>query len=420
MSLLSPTIKKFSNNCHLDVSNPRAILNRFLALQVNATSWERTYNHATRNDGGKDLSRFKYDSKAGIVDAYARVENCHKFKASLWRDLFQGATISKELTEDKCVKQRLSAFYDFVSKIVDPIDSKMTTSGKLMLFFLMNTKQKNLRSLIYDSDLGLGLNRGQQNTLYARMSEYTLKEDSDMNLAKEIGTLISYMKLPVGDQNSELHINLRMPLSEMDVVPKQIKSARIRGNKSDQVVYNIKPSRAEGWNAARELVLGENAAVKGCKERMRLRFAPNKDLARQLIFSVVSSDPKHWAQAPTIKNGNLALAKKVRDSASEISADDWTGLLKVLGYGETKHAAKTADCIAFFQHLAKAIPQSNRKHWSSKDLIQMFVTAHLPNWQQQWKANWALNPTIERAVQRYISEQPVPSDEFIKVLAEGI
>jgi hypothetical protein len=418
MSLLSPTIKKFSDNCKLDVSNPRAILNRFLTLQVNATSWEHTYNHATKNDGGKTLSRFKYDSKAGIVDAYTRLENCHKFKASLWKELFQGATISKELIQDKCVKQKLSAFYDFVSKIVDPIDSKMTMGNKLMLFFLINTKQKNLRSLIYDSELGLGLNKGQQNTLYARMSEYTLKEDSDMNLAREIGTLISNMKLPAGDEHSKLHIDLRMPLSEMPIVPKQAKPAvRTRGNK---VVFNIKPSRAEGWNAARELVLGENAAVKGCKEKMKLRFAPNKDLARQLIFSVVSSNPKHWAQVPTIKNGNLALAKKVRDSASEISTDDWAGLLKVVGYGDTRYAAKTEDCVAFFQHLAKAIPQSKRKHWSSKDLIQMFVTAHLPNWQQQWKANWTLNPIIERAVQRYISEQPVPSDEFIKVLAEGI
>ena len=420
---LSSVVKKFANNCKLDVSNPKAILNRFLTLQVNAASWEHTYGHATKEDGGKDLSRFKYDAKNGVINAYVRMENCHKFEASVWRKLFQGATISEKLMGDDGVKQKLAVFYDFVAKVVDPINSHMTVDKKLMLFFLMNTKKKNLRNLIYDSELGLGLRREQKSTLYTQMSEYNMKDDTTGSLAKEIGTLIAQMELPVGANNSGLHMDLKMPLGKaVTTTNTDVGSTNISRECENKIVYNIKPSRAEGWDDAKELVLGENSAIKLCKKQMKLRFAPNKDLAHQLIFSAISPNPNHWMRGSGVplQNGKLALATQVRDSMSEMDSKDWTGLLKVVGYGDTKHAAKSANCADFFQHLAKAIPQAKRKYWTSKDLVQMFVTAHLPNWQQHWKENWEFNPNVERAVKRYIHEHPVPSDEFVQALAEGI
>ena len=290
---LSETIRKFCNNCKLDKNDPKTILNRFLTLQVDVTSWEHTYGHSTRGDGGKNLARFKYEAAKGAIDAYARTENCHKFSASLWRELFEGAKISNKLRGDVNVAQKLAMFYDFEAKVLKPIDSKMPIDKKLMLFFLMNTKKKNLRNLIYDKDLGLGLKRGQQNTLYTRMSEYEMKEDSKMNLAKEIGTLIANLELPAAVKHSKLHVDLQMEPKKVGVpIPEKTNA---RGARDQKVVFNIKTHRAEGWDAAKELALGENPAVQQCKQKMKLRFAPNKDLARQLVFSAITPEHKYWS-----------------------------------------------------------------------------------------------------------------------------
>lgn len=415
---LSDEVRKFADNCKLDKDDPKAILNRFLTLQVNATSWEHTYGHSTRGDSGKSLSQFKYEAVKGAVEAYARTENCHKFGASLWRDLFKGAKISDKLSGDKDVAQKLAVFFDFGAKVLDPIDSNMPMDKKLMLFFLLNTKQKNLRNLIYDSDLGLGLNRGQQNTLYTRMSEYEMREDTKMNLAKEIGTLISQLELPCATKHSKLHVDLQMvPKKASQSVSEKVESSR--GSGDQKAIFNIKTHRAEGWTDAKELALGENPVIQQCKQKMKLRFAPNKDLARQLVFSAITPDHKHWSTHEQLTNGRLALATQVKESLSDIDPQNWSNLIKVVGYGETKYAAKSDSCVDFFQHLADAIPASKRNNWTSKDLVQMFVTAHLPNWQQHWKENWDFDPKIERAVKRYIHEHPVPSEEFVNALSQG-
>lgn len=430
-SELARVFHRFSSGCDVGHTDIKGLVSRFLSLQVNLANWENVYTHATKEDGGKDVSSFKYHSKEGVVDTYTRTDRGHQFKANFWRELFKGATL--EPSDSKNFQKQAAGYIGFCQQVCDPISKDFGEDQRLMLYFLLNAKEKNLRQIVHDSELGLGLRKDKLTHLLTKMSQFQIKEDKNGSLAKEIGTIISSMNMPVAANGSRLQMELRsmngvVSSAPIDVprngdrrlVNAQVRMERGEERKKENMIFSIKGSREEGWTAKKERDVIDNPVVKEFRNKMNIRFAPAKELAAQILVSTLSPKKDHWSMVSggELVNGKLDLTDQFRQNIGELAADtdNWRRLLQVVGYNKSKHLSTTPDVMTFYKHLASAIPQRERKEWTSKELVQRFITAHLPNWEQHWTASWTMDPKIKRAVSTFIQENPHPSSTFIETL----
>lgn len=417
MTDLANVIKTFSVACNVSDKEPRILFNSFISLQINAANWEEVYETAMKKEGGKDISSFKYDAKNGAIEKYTRVERSHKFPAKVWVDLFEGATID---TSSKSFKKEAAGFIGFCQKVCDPISSDFREDQRLMLYFLMNTKQKNMRELIQDEKLNLGLKKKELARLFSKMNDFELKEDNKNSLAKEIGMIISSME--ISDTIHRIKRSAHLPRTQSF----KPKNRRFTEKQSTPNIAIVRGSDPEGWSPEKMIDVTQNPIASQFRKSTNLSYAPAKKLSAQIFITSLSSE------TPQIHPSKMPLANSSLDRASErfelgrqsiidTNSDiaNWKNLIQVVGYNESKKLATSPELTGFYKSIFDAIPKREKKDISSKTLVQRFILAHMPNWKDHWSSNWSLNPKLERSVSNYLSENPTPTKAFIETLVES-
>lgn len=425
---LTPILSSFADKFGLDKSDVAGVGMRFLSLQVNNTNWEEVYSHATMGIGGKMLAEFKFGCKKGVIDSYSHAEKSHKFTADFWSSLFAGANISEKLKRDSDLEHKLAAYRTFCKEVVDPVSKNIPEEKKLMLFFAINTKRKNLREMIYGENLGLNIEKVAQDKLYGYISEYEMVDDEAGTLAKEYGVLINNLILPSLDginlsimkKKSGSRIKNR---SRDEIIRERLEKSREMS--ADSVAYSVKSSIPSEWDSTKEREIATNPIVTSYKSMIGVRFAPPRQLASQIILHVVSGDPNTWKAFP-LQNGKVSKAKSLRDEGMSGLVKDsthWKNLVKMVEYCETDGAARTPQVQTFYKHLCSALPQAELSAWTTNELIQKFITTNLPNWESHWESIWGLDQKTRRAVKQYKSEvgndpfsSPIETEAFAKAL----